>query len=80
MININNPEYSITSRQPMVCTPIVMRGNRTAPPEEKPVIQIDIAIALRLINHRFTALSKVCPSPALLPVETIPTKIMTNTQ
>jgi hypothetical protein len=41
----------------MVWTPRVMRGRIAAPPEEKPVTQMDIARDRRAMNQRFTALS-----------------------
>ena len=42
----------MTSRQPMVLTPMEMSGSNTAPPEANPVMQIDIASDLRRMNHR----------------------------
>jgi hypothetical protein len=57
-----------------------MRGKMKAPPEEKPVMQMDMARDRRRTNHLFTALSKVCPRPALFPVETIPKKMRRKTQ
>jgi len=69
----------MTSRQPMVCTPMVISGSSTAPPEENPAMQMDIARDRRRMNHRFTALSSTWPRPALFPVATTPTKTTTNT-
>ena len=69
------PENSITSRQPMVLTPRVISGRMAAPPEENPVMQMDIASERRRMNHRLTALINTCPSPELLPTPTTPTNM-----
>ena len=68
----------MTSRQPMVLTPMEMSGSNTAPPEANPVMQIDMASDLRRMTHRLTALISTCPKPELLPTPTIPTKTTTN--
>ncbi len=46
----------MTSRQPMVLTPSVISGKIAAPPEENPVMHMDMASDRRRMNHRLTAL------------------------
>ena len=68
----------MTSRQPMVLTPMVISGKIAAPPEENPVMQMDMAKDRRRMNHRFTELINTWPRPELFPTPTTPTKITTN--
>jgi len=46
----------MTSRQPIVLTPRVISGRMAAPPEENPVIHMDMAKDRRRMNHWLTAL------------------------
>lgn len=68
----------MTSRQPTVLTPSVISGRMAAPPEENPVMQMDMARERRRMNHRLTALTNTWPKPALLPMPTTPTNMTMN--
>ena len=51
-----------------------------APPPAKAVIRVDNATALRRMNHWFTVAINVWPNPAVLPMDTTPTKRNTSCQ
>ncbi|GIT02260.1 MAG: hypothetical protein CM1200mP27_08850 [Chloroflexota bacterium] len=70
MSPINIPEKA-SRHANLGANPKVISGKIAAPPEEKPVMQIDMARERRRINHLFTALISTCPSPELFPTPTL---------